>query len=274
MSTPINALPAHIASAFSAAAQRAGVSFDFFLNTAARESGLDSNARAKTSSAAGLFQFVEQTWLQMVARHGDRHGLGAEAKAVSTDKNGRLEVRDAAQRAHILNLRFKPEVAAGLAGELTRENSQILKEKLGREASEPELYVAHFLGAGKAAQLIRAAKETPNASAAPLFPRAAKANRAIFFNPSGAPRSVARVVQALKHLHQGDAPKAVFSQSPTSAPAFLPNGRSGAGIARSFLPPTGIFGAPALRLTPTLIRILSDLNIPASGASKPDKKVS
>ncbi|MDQ7077918.1 MAG: hypothetical protein Q9M45_08795 [Robiginitomaculum sp.] len=181
MTAPIAALAPSLSSALKRAAGRAGVSFDFMVRTAARESGLDSSAKAKTSSAAGLFQFVEQTWLNMVSRHGASHGLAKEAKAVVADPNGRLVVKDQAEYQRILDLRFDPKVSAQMAGELTRENAQVLSRHLGRKPQEAELYIAHFMGAGQAAALINAADITPGARAATLFPKEAKANQPIFF---------------------------------------------------------------------------------------------
>ena len=48
------------------AASETGTDFDYLWRTAKRESGLDPSARASTSSATGLFQFTNQTWLSMV----------------------------------------------------------------------------------------------------------------------------------------------------------------------------------------------------------------
>ena len=57
------------------AASETGTDFDYLWRTAKRESGLNPNARASTSSATGLFQFTNQTWLSMVERYGDKYGL-------------------------------------------------------------------------------------------------------------------------------------------------------------------------------------------------------
>jgi hypothetical protein len=45
------------------AATITGSDFDYLLSTATRESSLKPQAKASTSSAAGLFQFVGQAWL-------------------------------------------------------------------------------------------------------------------------------------------------------------------------------------------------------------------
>ncbi len=82
----------------SRAAQKTGADFDYLLNTAARESGFDPRAKAPTSSASGLFQFIDQTWLGMVKQHGAKHGMAAEAAKIEVGANGRYRVTDPAAR--------------------------------------------------------------------------------------------------------------------------------------------------------------------------------
>ena len=78
----------------------------------------------------------------MVRRHGAEHGLGALAQALRT-----AATRNTAQ---ILALRNDPEIAARMAGELTRENADALQARLGRAPNAGELYAAHVMGAGGA----------------------------------------------------------------------------------------------------------------------------
>ena len=87
-------------------AERSGAGFDYLLKTAQRESALDPDAKAKTSSATGLFQFIEQTWLSMVKQEGPKQGLSDYANAISADESGRLSVPDAATREKILQLQM------------------------------------------------------------------------------------------------------------------------------------------------------------------------
>ena len=179
----------NVRAAIQRAANRTGVNFDLLVQTARRESALNANARAGTSSATGLFQFIDSTWLDIVRRHGAAHGLGQYAQAL---QSGSV---DAGTRADILALRTDPELSACMAGELTRENAATLSAQLGRAPSAGELYAAHVLGSGGAARLIQAAAQgAPNASA--LFPREAAANRGIFY-ASGAPCSAQAVLDRL-----------------------------------------------------------------------------
>lgn len=185
-----------VTGALRTASAETGVSFDYLLATARRESALMPQAQAKTSSARGLFQFVEQTWLRMVQAKGADVGLAAEAQAIR-GRAGRLDVADGAERQRILSLRNDPKLAASLAAELTRENSDGLSKVLGRAPTHGELYIAHFLGLGGATRLIQGAQTSPEASAAVTFPAAAKANRSIFYGKDGSPRSLGAVYARL-----------------------------------------------------------------------------
>jgi hypothetical protein len=189
MSDPIASVAQdNVRAAIRRAADATGVNFQMLVETARRESALDPNARARTSSATGLFQFIESTWLDMVRRHGAEHGLGREAAALATGA-------DRQTRADILALRSDPELAARMAGELTRENADTLRGRLGRDPSAGELYAAHVMGSGGALRLIEAARDGVG-SAAALFPREAAANRGLFY-VNGEPRSAQSLLQRL-----------------------------------------------------------------------------
>jgi hypothetical protein len=189
-----------VAFAIEKASARTGMDFDYLLKTAVRESSLNPSAKANSSSAAGLFQFIEQTWLGMVKRHGADHGLGALADQIGQNKNGRYTVADGQVRRDILALRYDPEIAATMAGEFTKESQVVLKKALGREPTGGELYAAHFLGPDGAVDLIQAAARG-EASAPSLFPDAARSNRTIFYAKSGVARSPAEVLAVLTAKH-------------------------------------------------------------------------
>jgi len=185
---------ATVTGAIRQAAQATGTSFQYLLATAQVESGLDPQAGAATSSARGLFQFIDQTWLATMKQSGAALGYGRYAAAITQTASGQYEVRDPAMRREILKLRNDPTVNAVMAGAFTQSNAAVLSERLGRAPSEGELYIAHFLGAGGAARLISAAASHPDAAAARYFPSAAHANASIFYDrATGAARSLAQV---------------------------------------------------------------------------------
>lgn len=184
------------------AAAQTGVDFSFLLSTARRESGLNPRAHAQTSSAAGLFQFVEQTWLATLKRHGATHGLGAYAAQVEQGADGRFHVADPSMRKAILDLRLDPQASALMAGELTQDHAAYLQGRTGRAPSAGELYAAHVLGPAGSARLAETVAARPDASAAQLFPEAAEANASLFYR-NGRPVTVAELSATLTHAASG-----------------------------------------------------------------------
>jgi len=192
--SPVQSSQAQAAIARASAAT--GVDFDYLVAQARLESGLDPNARAATSSAAGLYQFIGGTWLETLDRHAGTHGLDWAGAAI-TRQGGRATIGNPALRGQIMALRYDPDVSALMAAELARDNSAELSGFLGREPDSTELYMAHFLGAAGARDFLGALQSTPQASAAALFPKPAAANQAIFFD-GGRARSVAEVMDLLR----------------------------------------------------------------------------
>jgi len=190
----VNTMPStQVAGAIKQAAETTGTSFEYLLTTAQIESGLNSAAGAATSSASGLYQFIDQTWLSMVKNIGPSLGLSNYAQAIVQAPDGRYGVPDSAARNTIMNLRNDPNVSATMAGAFTRNNEVQLAQSIGRQPHEAELYLAHFLGADGAARLINAVNRQPRANAAALFPAAAAANRSIFYEDNGRASTAAAV---------------------------------------------------------------------------------
>lgn len=211
-----------VGAAIQRAAEATGADFGFLMRTAARESGYNPAAHAATSTAAGLFQFVEQTWLGALKRHGAKHGYGGFAGLIHDAGDGRLSVSGGEAKKAVLALRLDPRAASLMAGELAGENSTYLKGRVGREPTTGELYIAHFLGPKGSADLIEAAQSRPGASAAALFPEAASANPAIFYR-DGRAASVGEVYANLTG-GQTSAPAAAMAARPKAEPAFVHSG--------------------------------------------------
>lgn len=152
------------------AASVTGVDPGVLYRIAKVESSLNPSAKAKTSSATGLFQMTRPTWRRMVKQHGAALGITLD------------DIAD-------------PEANAIMAGMLAKENQQRLENALNRPIDAGELYVAHFMGGAGAQKLLTA---NPDARAAKLFPRAAEANRSIFYDGKRS-RKVGEVVSLLKN---------------------------------------------------------------------------
>jgi hypothetical protein len=187
------------------AAKATGVDFGFLMKTAGRESGMNPGARSGASSAAGLFQFVEQTWLSTLKQHGSKHGYARYAQLITKGSDGRYHVDGAEARKAVMDLRLDPHASSLMAGELASDHAAYLKGRTGRQPTSGELYAAHFLGPQGSARLIEAVENTPGAAAARLFPDAARANKAIFYR-DGHPASVAQVYANLAKAAGPDAP--------------------------------------------------------------------
>lgn len=170
-----------------------GSDFGYLLSTAMRESSLRPQAESTTSSASGLFQFIEQTWLGLIDRYGAEHGLAKFAGAIERGGDGRYTVANDTLRQEILALRQDPQVASLMAGEHARETRASLEAALGREVCCGELYAAHFFGEAGARRLIRLNERNPEMAAADAFPRAANANPTIFYNEDGTSKTVAEI---------------------------------------------------------------------------------
>jgi len=150
------------------ASKKVGVEESIMLAMAKQESGFNPNAKASTSSAAGLYQFLTKTWAGMVKTYGKNY----------------------------------PELAAGpydplasaIAGALyIKENGTYLK-KNNIPVNGTNIYAAHFLGPGGARILLSA---NPSTSAPTLMPAPAAANKNIFYKKDGTPNTVGDVISIL-----------------------------------------------------------------------------
>jgi hypothetical protein len=161
--------PSDVLHAIKGASAKTGVNFAYMVQQAAAESNFDADAKAKTSRATGLYQFIESTWTGMIDKYGDKHGIDTEGKS----------------RAEILELRNDPVIASNMAAEFASENERFLDAhwaKGEKEIGSTELYFAHFMGAGGASSFLKSRDENPLQEAALLFPKAAAANRNVFYD--------------------------------------------------------------------------------------------
>ncbi len=192
---PDTSLRSEVINALRQASAETGSDFRYLLGTAMCESSLRPDAHAVDSSASGLFQFVQQTWLGMVKQYGAKFGLSSYANAIQREPDGHYAVANQADLAAILSLRNDPKISALMAGEYAQQTRSQMQVRLGRNVCGGELYAAHFLGAPAACRLIEMATHQPNADAAACFPAAATVNRAVFYHGNGTPKTVGEVYQ-------------------------------------------------------------------------------
>ncbi len=188
-----------VVSTIQSASQSTGVSFSYLMAQAGKESSFESGAGSRSTSAAGLFQFTKETWLQLIKTRGAAHGLSHFASEIHRTHKGEYWVSDPKLRQQILDLRRDPRLASLMAGEYAKENKAWLEKSLGRPVNSTELYLAHFLGPGGAVKVLKAKAEDPTQPAAELLPQAAHKNRTVFYDHNTSPRSVAAVYERISH---------------------------------------------------------------------------
>jgi len=193
-----HALPREVLQSIRSASATTGVDFKFLLAQASLESGFQSGARARRSSAAGLFQFTNQTWLEMVRDHGQKYGQGSLASQITTRPNGKLGVEDKATEKQILDLRKNADLSAHMAAELTKSNAAHLERALGRKPSAADLHLSLLLGATGAVRFLKARQSDAATSAASVVPAAARQNPTIFYDSGHTPKTVAAVYRRIE----------------------------------------------------------------------------
>lgn len=166
-----------------------------------KESSFATGVNASTSSAVGLFQFVEGTWMKVVREFGPQHGLAREAALIDGPEDG-PGVMTAKDRARILAMRKDPYLSALLASEMLKRDASDIGTKLGRDLTTEEVYLAHFLGPYDAYKFLDKVDSQPKAVAAKLLPKPARANRPIFFARSGRQSKGLSVAEVHKKIEQ------------------------------------------------------------------------
>jgi len=170
------------------AAERTGVDPNTLKTFAAIESGFDPNAKAGTSSASGLFQFIKSTWRNMLKKYGPKYELDPMVSP------------------------FDPMANALMGAEYIKENTKAL-QGVRDEVGMTDLYMAHFLGPGGAKKLFGA---RPDEFAAAILPAAARANKSIFFNKDGSPRTNSEVYNLMQKRLVKKASAFGFSNDPST----------------------------------------------------------
>lgn len=250
-----------VRAAIGQAAQRTGVNFSYLLAQAKSESGLNPNAKASSSTATGLYQFLDQSWLGVVKAHGAEHGYSWAADAITPRRGGGFNV-DPQARDAVFALRQQAGPSALMAASYASDNAQSLSQSLGREVNGTDLYFAHFLGLGGATKFLRAQCSNGGACAATMFPQEARANRSIFYGKDGSARSL-NDVYALMGRKLDNAVDGSNSQMATAG-VSAPNGAMVPGSLVQSMP-----GAPDLGSVQLAYSDMSNMDTDVSDGSDP-----
>lgn len=137
------------------ASSKTDVDEDVLKAIAKIESNFNPDAKSKTSSASGLFQFTDSTWAEMVEKFGKKHNITKDMKN-------------------------DPIASSIMAGEFIKQNKEELTKFLNREPTTYELYLAHFAGLSGAKRAIKALEKNPNAPVSEGFSkRAIESNKGL-----------------------------------------------------------------------------------------------
>jgi len=151
--------------------QMVGVPVEYLMIFCAMESGFDWTIKAGAGgSATGWFQFINSTWDWMLQQHSKKYGLPADV--------GR-------------RLRLDPRINALMGAEYMKYSMNVIKKATGKDPTDIDLYLAHFLGPGTAVKWLKLPKNTIGSYA---FPKEAAANPSIFKDKaSGQQRTLAQI---------------------------------------------------------------------------------
>lgn len=215
-------LPPDIVDSIKVASRATGVDFNFLVAQASVESGFQGDVRSHSrhSTAAGLFQFTNQTWLQMMREHGAKYGHADWAQSVVVQANGHLGADDPATEKKILDLRKDVKLSAIFAAEFAKQNAQQLQKAFGRKIGAADLHLAHLLGASGAIRFLKAHQVNSAQPAAELLPAAARQNPNLFFDRGDhTPHTVATVYRKVRNSIETPLKQAAATQLAGATPA-------------------------------------------------------
>lgn len=237
---PYSSVPPVVNDAINKAAAATGVPADYLRDRSFRESSFDPNSKSKTSSAEGLFQFIDQTWLEQLKNNGAKYGMSDLANAIEK-KGSNWVITEPQMEAKIMAARRDPYVNALMGAEFTKSNAEYLKNA-GLPPTPGNLHLAHFLGPKGAMEFITAMQEDPSQAATKVVSRDAyRDNPDVFIEPNtNRPRTLDEVYRRVSTPASGRAPGEPLrvGQAPGSA-------TGGPAVGTAAQPPAPGASAPA-----------------------------
>jgi hypothetical protein len=177
-------IPRQLVEAILRASEETGVDPVYMMALADKESSFSADVKASTSSAEGLFQFINRTWIELVREFGPKYGLEEEASAIEI-VGGEAKILEEDVRDYVLGLRRDPYLSAIMAAEMLKKDRALIAQRIGRDLRNTEFYLAHFFGVEEAGKFMKLLDGKPKQSAPKVFPAAAKANKPLFFVRNG-----------------------------------------------------------------------------------------
>jgi len=181
--------PPWVIGAVAPQATAAGLAPSLLLAVAWRESGFATTATpGNGSTAAGMFQFNEDAWLDAIRIYGPKHRLTGYSSLLKLEDGGTTAVSDRARR-RVLDLRRDVRISAAMAAETIVGERGELEDDLGRPTRPADLYFRHLLGPAGSRRFLLAVAATPSVSSDQFLGRIARGNPIIFYR-DGNPLSI------------------------------------------------------------------------------------
>lgn len=159
-----------VAGAIREASRVTGVDESILNAIAYKESTFNPTAKAPTSTAKGLFQFLDGTWKLVVNQYGARYGVPKDANP------------------------FDPLSSAIMGGAYLKHEIYPQISKVRPNPNATDLYLGHFMGPVGGRNWLRNMMNNPNGIAANDFPVQAKANQWVYWDKgTGRARTYAEI---------------------------------------------------------------------------------
>jgi hypothetical protein len=138
------------------ASLRTGVDFELLLLKAIMESDLGRLTVAEKSTARGVFQYIEPTWLTLIKRYGAELGYPHYAEAIYQPKHAGVPMVSGDNqylKAEILALRHDPDISALVKAYQIHEETDIIRALKHGKVTAADHYITHMLGLPLAREL-------------------------------------------------------------------------------------------------------------------------
>lgn len=203
------------------------------------ESAGDTDAQAQTSSATGQAQFTDQTWFNVMGANAARYGQPEIAASLSRASDGHYKLTNSGMRDTILDLRRDPTWAALMTGEYARENDLAMRPALGRDLSQGEVYLGHWLGPAEATRFLGAYDHARRSSSgrgaiarSVVSDATFQANMPIFYTPDARFRMVDADNGRKRFIYDGggrlrSVTEVYHAQTAPFSGPFIPQARAG-----------------------------------------------
>ncbi len=130
------------------ASLKTGVDFDLLILKASMESDLGRHLEAANSSARGIFQYIDATWLGVMKHYGAQLGYANYANAIEFNNRGHATVKNNNKylKAEILAMRYDPDISALVKAYQIIDETAQLRQIKGSAVTTTDHYITHMLG--------------------------------------------------------------------------------------------------------------------------------